>query len=90
MKKNTALMELIEWLQNGRRENKSQPATRETVAEDMVLEIIISHATSLLSKEREDIENAYSSGKYHEANGSLSEIEMKPSEYFNDTFSQLP
>lgn len=43
-------------------------------------------ATNLLPKEREQIEEAYRNGKYHESNGTIDEINMKASDYFTQKY----
>jgi hypothetical protein len=72
-KQTTPMQELIEWMG----ENSGIVDTR-----------VHAKATELLEKEKNIIVDAYRTGKSHEANGTLTEINMDGAEFFNQTYIQ--
>ena len=68
----TPLQELIEYMENHSMENTGT----------------YKKAQSLLLKDRQIIEDAYSDGKYHSTQGTITEIDMTASEYFTQNFNQ--
>jgi hypothetical protein len=67
----TAMQELIEWISD--------------TAPDRITEVR-DKATSLLTKERQDIIDAYSNGYHNASNGTLTEINTTADQYFTQTF----
>lgn len=72
----TALQELIEWV------------VIELKLEGYEHQEILEKIESLLPKERQIIEDAYSDGKYHSTQGTITEIDMTASDYFTQNFNQ--
>lgn len=83
MKKNTALQELIEYC------NKCEKASSDKMMQ-LAMRGISKKATELLSKEREDIEGSYEDGKSDGINRYVQTLAKDGTDYFNNTFNQLP
>jgi hypothetical protein len=76
----TALQELIERLQEEERQFKKDKDVDSLIR--AAFQVSIQHATELLEKEREQIENAWLDGV------SAWDSEMEAEQYYNETFNQ--